>query len=108
MSTSTEDIAMDLAFLAAVKGRRDRVAGALSELEELLRDIPRLVALAERGLLDRALIRQHAGHQERAVAVRELHKPLELIGARLCCAHCSDALLNYVEYPCPTLVALDG
>lgn len=107
MSTTTEDVAADLAFLTAVAERRDRVVKAVVELQELLRDIPRLVALSERGLLDRALIQQHAGHQERAAAVRELHEPLELIGARLVCTHCSGHG-PFVEFPCPTLVALDG
>ena len=106
MSTTTE-VAAEFAFVGSVGGRRDRVAGALSELEELLRDIPRLVALAERGLLDRVLIQQHAGHLERATAVRELHEPVELLGARLVCGH-SSRHGRYVEFPCPTLVALDG
>lgn len=108
MSTTTEDIATDLAFLCSVQGRRDRVAGALSELEELLRDVPRLVALAERGLLDRALIRQHAGHQERADAVRELHEPMELLSGLTVCAHCSELAGRPVESMCPTIVRLDG
>lgn len=107
MSTTTEDIAVELGFLAEAAGRHERATAALAVVRQALEGIPRLVALAERGLLDRALIQQHTGIRERAAAVRELHEPLELLSSQTVCASCSSSD-RFVEYPCPTLVILDG
>lgn len=82
-------------------------AGGLGTWREHLADVPRLLALAERGVLDRALIQQHAGHMERAARVRNLHDLVELAGGQLICAHCS-VPGRPVEFPCPTILALDS
>lgn len=108
MSTTTEDIATDLAFLAEVSDRNERVVKAVAELQALLRDVPSLVALAERGLLDRALIQQHAGQRERAAAVRELHDLVELVGGQPICAHCSELAGRPIAFPCRTVAVIDG
>lgn len=108
MSTTTEDLAAALAFVAAVADRRAGVVSALAELQELLRDVPRLAALAERGLLDQALIRQHAGLQERAASVRELHDLTELPGTGPICTHCSELARRPIAWPCPTTDRNDG
>jgi len=42
--------------------------------------------------------------------VRELHKPSEMLGIwDAVCSVCTEGdLHDYVEYPCPTIKALDG
>lgn len=108
MSTSTADVAREQLFVGVVEQRHRLVMelyGAslgYGELRQIVADVPRLARLAHRGLLDRALIQQHAGHQQRAQAVRDLHMCLELPGGRLICRHCR------VDYVCPTLSLLDG
>lgn len=66
-----------------------------------------LLSPTERRTLNQALIQQHAGEQERAARVRQLHPPVELPGAQLICAHCS-VPGRPVEFPCPTILALDS
>lgn len=107
MTTTTEEAAADLSLLAVAYDRGERVAKGLGDLRELLEDVQRLVALAERGVLDRALIQQHAGFRERAERVRGLHDSFAMAGGLLVCRHCSSEF-RLVQFPCPTLVALDG
>jgi len=108
MTTSTEDVAGQQLFVGVVEQRHRLVMELYGsslghgELRQIVADVPRLAKIAHRGLLDRALIQQHAGYAERAERVRELHACLELPGSRLICRHCR------ADFPCPTLVALDG
>jgi hypothetical protein len=108
MTTSTADIAAEQLLVASIEQRHRLVTElygsslGYGELRQIVADVPRLARLAHRGLLDRALIQQHAGHAERADRVRDLHACVELPGSRLICRHCR------AEFPCQTLVALDG
>ena len=48
---------------------------------------------------------------ERVERVRELHKPQEVWMGNYECVECSPSscgCCSYVEYPCPTIKALDG
>lgn len=129
MSISTDETAGDLAFVTEAADRYGRVRDVLvavtplmttllpllqepflqelAALPQLFEDVPQLASLARRGVLDRSLIQQHAGHAERSQAVRDLHAAFEMAGGLIVCAHCS-CEFRLVEYPCPTLVALDG
>lgn len=121
MSTSTDEAA-DLGYLAEAAARTkfaERVLLVLRRespgrphsfdpLTRALSDVPRLVEIAKRGLLDRALIRQQAGLRERAAAVRELHDITELPGSGPICAHCSELAQRPVGWPCPTTERNDG
>lgn len=121
MSASTEE-AVDLGYLAEAASRakfaskvllvlRQESAGrpqALDPLARALGDVPRLVEIARRGLLDRALIRQQAGLRERAAAVRTLHDLTELPGTGPICTHCSELARRPVGWPCPTSECNDG
>lgn len=120
MSASTEEAA-DLDFLAEATSR-GKLAGkvlkvlrqdygrpqAFDPLAHAIGDVPRLVEIAKRGLLDRALIRQQAGLRERAAAVRALHDLTELPGTGPICAHCSELAQRPVAWPCPTTDRNDG
>lgn len=110
--TGALQTAQEQAFIAEVMSRHARAVeqlgpGGLGPWREVLDDVPRLMALAERGVLDRALIQQHAGHTERAARVRNLHDLVELAGGQLICAHCTTPG-RPVEFPCPTILALDS
>lgn len=121
MSASTEEAA-DLGYLAEATGRatfagkvlkvlRQESPGrpqAFDPLARVLADVPRLVELARRGLLDRALIRQRAGQQERCATVQELHEPVETLAGLVVCAHCSELAGRPIPYACPTIARHDG
>jgi len=121
MSASTEEAA-DLGYLAEVAARaafaekvlkvlRQEAPGrpqAFDPLAHVIADVPRLMEIANRGLLDRALIRQQAGLRERAEAVRNLHDLTELPGTGPICAHCSELAQRPVAWPCPTTDRNDG
>lgn len=114
--------AIDLGYLAQASARADFAEKVLKVLRQespgrpqafdplarVLGDVPQLVELAKRGLLDRALIQQQAGLRERAAAVRTLHDLTELPGTGPICAHCSELARRPVAWPCPTTDRNDG
>lgn len=110
---STLEAARDQSFIARAMARHRSAVDELGPGSHLghvrasLHDVPELLALAERGVADRALIQQHDGHEERAGRVRNLHGSDDLGGGLIVCTHCS-VPGRVVEYPCPTLDALDG
>lgn len=122
MSGLAEDAAAGLRFLesAAAHGRlaakvvevlRVEVPGpaqAFETLREALGDVPRLVEIARQGLLDRALIQQRAGQQERCATVQELHDVVEILRGLVVCGHCSELAGRPIAYPCPTIARHDG
>jgi len=120
MSTSTDEAA-DLGYLAEATARAQFAGRVLKVLRQeaprpqafdplarALSDVPRLMEIAKRGLLDRALIRQQAGLRERAEGVRTLHDLTELPGTGPICTHCSELARRPIAWPCPTTDRNDG
>jgi hypothetical protein len=122
MTATPKNLTVDLGYLEAAAARGSFAkhvvevlqqelpapAKAFETLLEALGDVPRLVETAKAGLLDRALIQQRAGQQERCDTVQQLHEPIETLPGLVVCAHCSELAGRPIPYACPTIARHDG